>query len=54
MIKDYDVIVAKDISFFFYISLCLSVWEFHCHCHKKPFRTKTQLRELPLVLDQQD
>lgn len=35
-----------------YVSLF--VREFYCHCHEKPLRTKTRLRTLPMILDQQD
>lgn len=42
-------IIAKDFSLFKYPSVCLGV-----SLSEKPWRTKTQLRELPLVLDQQD
>lgn len=48
IIKDYDVIVVKDKTNI-YIFVCLGV-----SLSAKPFRAKTQLRELPLVLDQQD
>lgn len=49
IIIDYDIIVAKDLSFLIYLSVCLGVL-----LSEKPFRMTAQLRELPLVLDQQD
>lgn len=54
MTEDYDIILARDIPFFTYLSVCRAAVCLGVSLSEKPFRRKTGQKEPPLVLDQQD
>lgn len=52
--EDYDIILARDIPFLTYLSVCRPAVCLGVSLSEKPFRRQTGQKEPPLVLDQQD